>query len=219
MSLRLWLFVFAVGHCSIYAQSDVTFHSNVPLVIAPTIITDRHGRIVERLTERDLVLYDDNVAQRVQVEDPSMPISLVLVLQSSAEPLLGKVRTLGGLVEPLITGDRGEAALITFHEDVHIEQTFTTDVQVIAKALTELKASGDGSSSIDAMVVAAGLLRNCPPNRRRVVVLIGEGRDRTSKKALGEAVFLVQKENITVYSITFSRWLLPFTPKGDPPAI
>ncbi len=79
----------------------------------------------------------------------------------------------------------------------------------IANSLKVLKESGDGSSSIDAVARAVELLKSRPANRRRVILLIGEGRDRTSEMKLGEAVFLAQKENITMYGITFSRMLMP----------
>jgi hypothetical protein len=39
------------------------FKSTVPLVVAPTTVTDSKGRYADGLTLQDLILYDNNVPQ------------------------------------------------------------------------------------------------------------------------------------------------------------
>ncbi len=46
--------------CPCWAQ----FKSTVPLVVAPTTITDSKGHFVDGLTSDDLILYDNNVPQK-----------------------------------------------------------------------------------------------------------------------------------------------------------
>ena len=60
------------------------FKSTVPLVVAPTTVTDSKGRYVEGLTSEDLILYDNNVPQSIHMEYMTYPISLVVAVQTSA---------------------------------------------------------------------------------------------------------------------------------------
>jgi hypothetical protein len=50
--------------CAVRAQ----FKSTVPLVVAPTTVTDSKGRYVDGLTPEDLILYDNNVPQAIQMD-------------------------------------------------------------------------------------------------------------------------------------------------------
>jgi VWFA-related protein len=58
------------------------------------------------------------------------------------------------------------------------------------------------------------LLATRPPGRRRVLLVISETRDRSSKMPLEEAVTLAQTENVLVYCVTYSAFLTPFTAKA-----
>jgi hypothetical protein len=60
------------------------FKSTVPLVVAPTTVTDSKGRFVDGLTPEDLLLYDNNVPQKIQIDWMTYPISLVVVVQTSS---------------------------------------------------------------------------------------------------------------------------------------
>ena len=57
--------------CAGWAQ----FKSTVPLVVAPTTVTDAKGRYVDGLTSEDLILYDNNVPQAIQMDWMTYPIS------------------------------------------------------------------------------------------------------------------------------------------------
>ena len=46
------------------------FKSNVPLVVAPTTVTDSKGHYINGLTQQDLILYDNNVPQTIQLDEP-----------------------------------------------------------------------------------------------------------------------------------------------------
>ena len=60
------------------------FKTNVPLVVAPTTVTDSKGRYVDGLTPQDLRLYDNNVPQTIRMDWTIYPIDLVVVVQASA---------------------------------------------------------------------------------------------------------------------------------------
>jgi len=62
------------------SMASAQFKSTVPLVVAPTTVTDSKGRCVDGLTAEDLILYDNNVPQAIQMDWMPLPISLVVAV-------------------------------------------------------------------------------------------------------------------------------------------
>src|SRR5579872_2947058 len=150
--------------CAAWAQ----FRSTVPLVVAPTTITDSKGRYVDGLKPSDLVLYDNNVPQAIQMDWMLYPISLVVVVQNSptSKPILDKLAGSAILFTDLIAADAGETALITFSDVPHVRQNFTTEANILKEALEKLRTEGDGACTLDAMREALGMLAHRAAGRR-----------------------------------------------------
>jgi VWFA-related protein len=64
---------------------------------------------------------------------------------------------------------------------------------------------------LDAIHQALLMLERRPPGRRRVILMIAEKRDRSSVAKLPEIVEQVQRLNATIYWLTWSPFLEPFT--------
>lgn len=198
-----------------------TFRTTVPLVIAPTTITDRKGNYVDGLTENDFLLYDNRRPQQIHMDVHFVPISLVIAVQSSslAAPALLRIRKIGSMIEPLVIGERGEAAVFIFDSQVELVQGFTSDAQALKRAFLRIRPGDAGSRMIDAVTASVRLLSKCPIQRRRVLLLIGETRDRSSQGKLEDAVTLAQLENVTVYPVSYSAFLTGFTAQPEASAV
>lgn len=195
---------------------DLTLHSKSELVVTSASIVSKRGVRVEGLEAADLVLYDNNVPRPIHVDDIPVPISLTLVVQSTktTQPILDKLRKEASLLEPILTGDRGEVAIVTFAEQPQLLADFTSDFTAIAKRLRNLDANGSGASAIDAVQTAVDLLAKRSSDRRRVILLIGEKHDRSSKLKIPEVIANALKANVTIYAVSFSPMLTPFTTKA-----
>jgi VWFA-related protein len=202
------------------AQADIPLRSNVQLVVAPTVVTDRQGHFIRGLTEQELILRDNNVPAKIHLDDDSLPISLVVALQTtaSARDVLEKLRNETMLVEPLLSGEGGDAAVIAFADGVHVMQPFTPNPDLVTNAIQNVEITGEGGSGIDAVVASLRLLTRHEGDRRRVILLLAEKHDRTSKFKLNEALTIAQRANVTIYSLTFSPFLTPFTNRQPTPA-
>ena len=203
---RAALVILAV--CPVWGQ----FKSTVPLVIAPTTVTDGKGRLIDGLTAEDLILYDHNVPQTIQVDMDVHPVALVVVLQAgvSAQAMLDKTHALGSLLSALLAGEGGETAILAFSDKVRMVQPFTDDSTILSKALRNLRTSGDGCALVDAMTEALRLLET-RGTKRRVMLVIGERRDRSSKTALEALVRAPGLQTTSIYWVTYSSWLEPYT--------
>src|SRR5580658_3117969 len=119
--------------CPCWAQ----FKSTVPLVVAPTTVTDSKGHFVDGLTADNLILYDDNVPQKIQMDWTTYPIDLVVAVQTSANSgaVIDKLGGAGILFTQLLAADKGRTAVISFSDEVKIHQDFTGNPDFVIHAL------------------------------------------------------------------------------------
>lgn len=209
MRTRTALLLFA---CAASAQ----FRSTVPLVVAPTTITDSKGRVVDGLDPADLVLYDNNVPQPAQMDWSAYPISLVVAVQASsnAGPVLDKLGGSGILLSQLLAADAGETAVLSFSDHPRLHQDFTADSDAVAHALRRIRIEGEDAVALDAIREALRMLERRGPGRRRIILMIAETRDRGSDSSVADVVREVQRQNAAIYWLTFSPFLEPFTVKN-----
>ena len=189
------------------------FKSTVPLVVSPTTVKDAKGHYVDGLDSKDLVLYDNNVAQPAQLDFEVYPISLVVAVQTSAnsEAVLDKLGRSGILLSQLLAGNAGETAVISFSDDLQLQQDFTTDADDVTRALRGLKVEGEGGVTLDAVNEALRMLGKRPANRRRIVLIVGEKRVRSSTVNLQDVVLAAERQNALIYWLTYSPTATAFT--------
>jgi VWFA-related protein len=197
--------------CPCWAQ----FKSTVPLVVAPTTVTDSKGHFVDGLTEDDLILYDNNVPQKIQMDWTTYPIDLVVAVQTSSNSgaVIDKLGGSGILFSQLLAADAGETAVISFSDEVKVHQDFTNNPDSVMHSLRMLRMEGDNAHTLDAMRHALLMLEHRPPGRRRILLIIAERRDRSSQVKLPEVMEQVERLNAAVYWLTYSPLLEPFTVK------
>ena len=197
--------------CPCWAQ----FKSTVPLVVAPATITDSKGRTIDGLTPGDLILYDNNVPQKIQLDWMTYPIDLVVAVETSENSgaVIDKLGGSGILFAQLLAADAGETAVISFSDDVKIHQDFTSNPDLIIHSLRMLRKEGENAHMLDAMRQALVMLEHRPPGRRRIILMIAERRDRASEVKLPAVMEQVERINAAVYWLTYSPLLEPFTVK------
>ena len=206
MRVAVTLVVFA---CAGWAQ----FKTTVPLVVAPTTVTDSKGRYVDGLTTEDLTLYDNSVPQVIHLDWITYPISLVVAVQTSSNSgaVIDKLGGSGILFTELLAADAGETAVISFSDRVKVHRDFTGNPDAVIRALRMLRMEGGNACMLDALREALRMLEGRPVGRRRIVLMIAEKRDRGSTAKLPEVMERVQRLNATVYWLTYSPFLQPFT--------
>jgi VWFA-related protein len=195
------------------------FRTGVKVVVAPTLVTDRQGNYINGLQPSDFQLTDNGTPQQIKVDVTYVPISLVVAIQanSTAEPALPRVRPIGPLFQGLVTGDRGEVAIVAFDHRIQVMQEFTSDSSKIEAALQRIRAGSMTARLTDTVVEAARMLRTRPESQRRVLLLISETVDRGSSGKVRDALTDLQLDNITVYSVNINRFTNSFFVKQQPP--
>jgi len=191
------------------------FKSTVPLVVAPTTVTDSKGHYVDGLTPEDLILFDNNVPQPTQMDWMTYPIDLVVAVETSSNSgaVIDKLGGTGILFTQLLAADAGETAVISFSDEVKVHQNFTSNPDFVTHALRMLRKEGGDAHMLDALREALLMLERRPAGRRRIILMIAEKRDRSSQAKLDEVIERVERQNAAVYWLTYSPLFQPFTVK------
>jgi len=189
------------------------FRTTSTLVLAPATITDASGKFIDGLQPEDLILYDNNVPQPIQVEEAFNPLSLIVAIQTSTNSgaNLDKLGDSGILFTHLVAGDRGHTALLGFSDDTSLIADFTTSPERLTNQLRNLHTEGNRSITLDAVMEALNRLSKRPPVHRRVLLVIGESRDRSSKTRLDTVAQAAQRQNVLIYWLAYSPFLSDFT--------
>ncbi|HTA42979.1 MAG TPA: VWA domain-containing protein [Bryobacteraceae bacterium] len=205
----------AAGLFLLACTGQAQFESTVPLVIAPASVTDSKGHYVDGLTAQDLILYDNNVPQKIQMDWMAYPISLVVAVQTNdnSGAVIDKLGRIGILLTDLLAANEGETALISFSDEVRVRQGFTNNPDLVTHSLRMLRKDGGNAHMLDAIGTAVALLEQQPRQRRRIILMIAERRDRSSESKLSDVMERVQRMNATVYWLSWSPMLQPFTVK------
>lgn len=197
------------------------FKSTVPLVVSPVTVNDSAGRAVNGLGANELLVYDNGVPQKIQLQATEEPISLAVLIQVNPEaaPVLDKLGRSANLFTDLLAADQGETAIYTFSDEVRLAQDFTGDSAKLAVVLKHLRPKYSGGVVYDAVSGALHALDARDRARRRILLAIAQTRDQGSKTKLDDLLRDPALQNTTIYWLTYSTFLTPFTnrnkTKGD----
>lgn len=207
---------------ALFAQEELperTFTATVNVVVVPVTITDKQGNYVAGLKPEDFRLYDNNKLQDIRVEEAVQPISLVVAVQANPdmEGILPMVKQIGPVISQLIIGQNGEAAILAYDGKIRTMQDFTADSDQISSALQKINPGSSMNRVKDAAREAVRMLRDRPPGNRRVLLIIGETRDKSSEGNLREIMAEVQLHNVSVYTANVNRLVSTLTGRPETP--
>ena len=195
----------------------------VRTVIAPTTVLDKDGRFVAGLRADDFTLYDNGKSQRLTEDISYHPISMVVCVQASSmlEDILPKVQKIGNVLDSLVLGDNGEAAVVAFDHRIRVMQDFTSDSGKISAALEKIHSGSSSHRLNDTVLQAIQMLKSRPNDHRKVILLISETRDGSSEARVREVLNEAQFANVVIYTIDISHLMKeltgePMTPRPDP---
>jgi len=201
-------FAAAQGPPSGTAETGPIFRARTNLVLVPALVRTKSGEPVFSLTPDDFTLTDDDVPQKLSLEQDtdSEPLALVIAVETGGGGArhLDDYRNLDTTIEALVGGVPHRVALVGFDSEPKLLEDFTPDINAIAAGLHDLEPGDGGAAIYDALKFSVGQLQKQPPEYRRAVVLVSETVDRGSHTALEDAVRSVSDTNTVIYSFAFS---------------
>ena len=183
-------------------RDESTYRVNVRLVNVFTTVTDSRGAPVADLTKDDFKLLEDGVPQTIKVfeKESAIPLSIALAIDTSPSTLRDfKLETSSArrFVHSIL---RNQDRLSVFEVTETVDQLthFTSDLKTIEHGIDNLR-TGPGTSIYDAIFLCSESLLD--REGRKVLVLITDGGDTTSKADYNGALRRAQQAEVIVYSI------------------
>ena len=193
--------------------------STVNVVIAPTTVRDRSGNFVNGLQLQDFELYDNNKLQKISADVRDEPLSLVIAVQKSSNlnDIMPKIQRIGSMLNTLVAGQDGEVAVVAFDHRIQVMQDFTNETEKVSEAMKRIVPGSNNHRLVDVVMDSIRMLKNRPVDRRRVLLLISEKRDKGSEGRLREALTAGQFANVAIYSLDISTLVATLTAKPEIP--
>ena len=176
----------SIGSAQTAARRQNRIRVETDVVTVPATVLDASGKPVADLPESAFKLYENGVEQKIDrfETQTNRPLELALMVDSSLSTTKdtrfeneATARFIRLVVRP---GDL--LSVFEFSDDVYELSNFSSDIRKLeASALTI--SPGAGTSLYDAIVLGSQQLSNLPKDRRRVIVLVTDAGETTSKSS------------------------------------
>lgn len=173
-------------------------------------ITDRNGRAIGGMRERDFTVYENGVERQViNVVPANEPFNLVLLLDvsGSVEERMDFIRKAArDFLNTTSPQDR--IAIISFRDDIQMISNFSTDRQMLSRKLDEMDAGG-GTALYDALgYVLADTLKQLR-GERTAVVIMSDGDDNKSFVPFPAILEATIESGALIYPLYVPSGLIP----------
>jgi Ca-activated chloride channel family protein len=202
--------VLAAAGC-LGAQQTPVIRVNVNLVRIVATVKTPAGAVVGSLRKEDFDVYDNGVRQEIAhfERQTDQPLSVALMVDASgstAKDLGYEIDSAGKFVRGLLAEGNPEdrAAVYAFDYQVRQEHGFTHDYASLNLALKRLHGEA-GTSLYDAICLVSKELE--PRQGRKVMVIVSDGGETTSKWGAHDALQAAQLADAVVYPVV----VLPIT--------
>jgi Ca-activated chloride channel family protein len=227
------------GHAPAPAQNDSsqqgTLQNQKPvppiqvtsgLVHLVATVTDRRHNFVTTLEQSDFKVFENGAPQEIRFfgRETDLPLRIALLLDTSnsIRPRLEFEQDAAiDFLNSVIRRDKDMAFLMTFDNEPEVIQDYTGDLALLTKAIRKQRAGG-GTALNDAVYKATEKLSNAPlpqtgnPQIRRVLVVISDGDDNLSDRALSEAIEAAIRAEASIYAISTNTDWLSISDKDAP---
>lgn len=195
----------SIGSAQTTARRENRIRVETDVVTVPASVLDASGKPVTDLPESAFKLYENGVEQKIDrfETETNRPLELALMVDSSLSTTLdtkfeneAAARFIRLVVRP---GDL--LSVFEFSDDVYeLSDGFSSDVPKLEAAALRI-TPGAGTSLYDAIVLGAEQLSDLPKDRRRVIVLVTDAGETTSKSTFEMARRAAIQSEALLYTI------------------
>ncbi len=182
----------------------------------PVTVTQK-DKLIAGLTKGDFVVLEDGVPQEVTFfsDEKSNPPVFVGVLMDTSPSTAGKLKfskeAAANFLYTVVQLRKDKGAFMTFDNEIKLQQDFTDKLDLLQKAVDNVKKTGSQTALYDAVwQFSDEKLRSVPG--RRVIVLITDGDDTFSRAELIDAIDIAQRTETTIFGISTKAGFLGSVP-------
>jgi Ca-activated chloride channel family protein len=186
---------------------QATIRTEVALVNVVFTAVDRSNRFVPGLKAEDFQVFEDKKAQKVEYfsdfsKENDVPLTIALLIDTSGSvknKLEYEKETAAEFFRKVLRKNKDLALIIQFDSDVNLVQDFTEDAERLIRALDALHA-GNSTALYDAVYLAVDEKLKAETGRK-VIVVITDGEDTSSRLRKEVAIEAAQRSDVLIYGI------------------
>ena len=192
-----------------------TFGASAKSVRVPVSVLDKQGQPILGLQGADFSIAEDGHRQEVTFfSGERRPLRIALALDVSTS-MSSKMREVSAALQHFIDllEPSDEILVLTFSADLHVEQDFTSDRELLERVFSRLHPAS-GTALYDAAIEAIGRVAEGPAESK-AVVLVTDGKDTASRASFEELREVARRSEVPVFSLgiggdtTFRRMFDP----------
>ncbi len=185
---------------------------NAELVQLHVRVIDRNNKPIGNVTKGEFHIYEDGVAQTIETfTREEVPISYGLAVDTSAS-LRSQIQSVIDAGKTIVNSNKpgDETFLVRFisSDKIQTEQDFTDKKDLLMDALDNLYVEGGQTAVIDAVYLSAEHVSEYKKGdegdrRRRALIVITDGEDRSSFYKQEQLFARLREEDVQIYVIGF----------------
>lgn len=185
---------------------------NTELVTLNVRVIDRNNRPINNVRESDFHVYEDGVVQPIEsFTREEVPISYGLAIDTS-QSLRSQIQAVIDAGKTIVNSNKpgDETFLVRFISSDQIEtlQDFTANKEALNDGLDDLYVAGGQTAIIDAVYLSAEHVAEYKKGddgdrRRRALIVITDGEDRSSFYSQEKLFSRLREEDVQIYVIGF----------------
>lgn len=204
---------------------QAAFTASVSEVVVPVTVTDEKGRFVRDLEEKDFLIYEEGKLQKISffTRERNQPVVLGFLIDLSNANRLHWDKFKEAIQDLVLAtmepegkpDDRFSAYLIGYSTEAELLVNTTNSPEPLLDKIRKIKPGG-GSALYDALYMACTsrtLVKGEPIEPRRVIIIVGDGRNNAGKRGLEEVLEIAQRNLVTIYGV--STMAFGLTSEGD----
>ena len=192
---RLPFFLLAILLCA----QDQVIRMKVQLVNVLATVKNDRGALAGSLTKNDFVILDEGRPQEIRVfeRETGVPLTVALLVDSSgstAKDLKFEIDSASRFIKDILR-PQDSICIFSFNHSVEQIGNFSNDASALDHSLRRIYSEG-GTSLYDAIFLASEQLHS--RQGRRVIVLVTDGDDTTSKVSYQQALHAAQDADAVI---------------------
>ena len=180
-----------------------TLHVDAEEVVLNCTVLDNKRELVNDLTRSNFKVFEDKALQTViSLQHQDTPVSIGLLVDNSGSMSTKRAAVASAALDLVkASNPHDETFVINFSDQAYLDQDFTSDIGELQNGLAHLSQSG-GTALYDTVVTAADKMERSATRPRKVLIVITDGDDNSSKLNLDSAIHRVQDlQGPIIYSI------------------
>ena len=191
---------------------DSVIKINAELVQLHVRVIDRNNKPIGNVTKNEFHIYEDGVQQTIEsFSREEVPISYGLAVDTSAS-LRSQIQSVIDAGKTIVNsnkpGDKTFLVRFISSDKIQTEQDFTDNKDLLIDALDNLYVEGGQTAVIDAVYLSAEHVADYKEGddtdrRRRALIVITDGEDRSSFYKQEQLFARLREEDVQIYVIGF----------------